>query len=434
MAKDISGILGGMGVSLEAKAFEVFGAAVEGKISPVLETVLGNGGRGTINQNPNPPGNDPYKGIWDPTPYASALTSGQAGFDVKTKFLFKVHFNFTPQAGLQAATLTGGKVADIAQNLTFAIKQIDLPKYSFEYDEVNMYNFRTKVLRKINHEGLKFVMYDTAGNHAQDFLGLYLKLLMPLNRREWSVGTELQDYGMEFSNDYLGGMDSAMRAALQGNTREILSSLVIEQFYLSRDNNLKGNDIRHAIKLNKFIFLNPRIQGFDLEDQDHEKGSDPGTVNCTFDFDALYMVTGLDGDIRDKDDTGFGTYDILAGQPIDTTKYTGTRNSQGGGKPGLLAPFIDIIANQGARGMAGSVSEAIQKSGMGKIAGGALSGVAGSLSTGFATRAAATLKSIGTQTVGSISLPGKPKITDNSTPPFVAQNNTSQQYPTDDIT
>lgn len=430
---DISGILGGMGVSLEAEAFKVFGAAVEGKISPVLEGVLGNGGRGNINQNPNPPGGDPTIGIWDPTPYASALTSGQAGFDVKTKFLFKVHFNFTPQAGLQAASLTGGRVTDIAQNLTFAIKQIDLPKYSFEYDEVNMYNFRTKVLRKINHEGLKFVMYDTAGNHAQDFLNLYLKLLMPLNRREWSVGSELQDYGLEFSNDYIGGMDSSMRQALQGNTREILSSIVIEQFYLSRDNNLKGNEIRQAIKLNKFTFLNPRILAFDLEDQDHEKGSDPGTVNCNFDFDALYMATGLDADIRDKDDTGFGTYDILSGQPIDTTKYTGTRNSAGGGKPSLLAPFIDIVANQGARAIGSQVSTAINKAGMGKIAGGALSGVAGSVSTAFSSRAASTLKTIGTQTIGNISLGRKPKITDNSTPPIVAQNNTSQIFPTDDI-
>ena len=428
---DISGILGGMGVALEAKAFDVFGAAVQGKISPVLEGLLGSGGSSTINNDPNPVGGDPNRGIWDPTPYASALTDGKGGYDVKTKFLFKVHFNFTPNAALEAATLTGGKSANITKNLTFTIKQIDLPKYTFDYEEVNMYNFRTKVLRKVNHEGLKFVMYDTTGNQAQDFLNLYLKLLVPLSRREWTTGTELQDYGMEFSNDYLGGLDSSMRQVLQGNTREILSSLVIEQFYLSRDESITKTEIRQAIKLNRFTFLNPRIQGFDLEDQDHERGSDPGTINCTFDFDALYLATGLEGDVRDKDDTGMAANDMLSGQPIDNTRNTGTRNSAGGGNTSKLSPFIGIIANQGGRLLSSSVSTALQKTGMGKVAGGALSGIAGSLSTGFSTRASSTLSSIGNQAVNSISLGKKSTIVDNSAAKSVSDNNTSQQYPTD---
>lgn len=423
---DISGILNGMGVSLEAKAFEVFGAAVQGKISPVLEGVLGNGGTTAIDNNPNPPTGNPNTGVWDPTPYASALTGGQGGFDVKTKFLFKVHFTFTPQAGLQAATLTGGRVSDISQNLTFTVKSIDLPKYAFEYDEVNMYNFRTKVLRKITHEGLKFVLYDTAGNHAQDFLNLYLKLLVPLSRREWSVGTELQDRGMEFSRDYLGGMDSSMRQALQGNTREILSSLTIEQFYLSRDSNVGGNNIRQAIKMNRFTFLNPRLQGFDLEDQDHGAGADPGTINCTFDFDALHMSTGLDGDVRDKDEGGMAAYDLLSGQAPAISKYTGTRNTSGGNRPSALSPFIDIIANQSGRAIGTSISRAVNRAGMGSVAGGALSEVAGSITTGFSSRAASTLRSIGNQAIGAISIPRKPAVVDNSANAQTAENNTSQ--------
>jgi len=418
---DISGLLSSTGVALEAQAFRTFGAAVTNQTGNVLGGIFGTNNGTTINQNVNPIPRDRIAthGDWNTTKYAAVIASGAGGYDPKNKFLFKVRFEFHEAAKRIAATLGLDVEHSLDRDITYIVKQIDMPKYTLEYEEVNMYNFRTKVLKRINHEELSFSFYDDVANNAIKFMNVYLQILQPLARRKWSTDAPLEDYGFAFA-DTIGGNDSSMRAAIRAlngmESKDILRSLTIEQYYLNRTNtNLQGTQIRQAIYANVFTFTNPRISSFDLDDQDHENGNTPNMLNCKFDFDALNMQTGVIADTIERSATGLmAINDILSGEaPAGGIRLNGP--TQPGGLGGTMAsPFINIIANQGGRMIQTTISNEIHKSGLGRIAGGELANATSLLSGTLGTQAAKTLRTAGNGIADGIVAPKPPPVTDNS--------------------
>lgn len=415
---DISGLVSSTGVALEAQAFQTFGAIVANQTNNVLGGIFGSNTGSTINQNVNPlpPDKILRHGDWNVTPYAAATAAGMGGYDPKTKFLFKVHFSFNRGVAEQAASLGLDVEHSLNRDLTYVVKQIDLPKYTFDYEEINMYNFRTKLLKRITHEPLNFVFYDDVANNAIKFMNVYLQLLQPIARREWEAGANLEDYGFAFLRQ-LGGADSAMRAVLQNPlAKDILRSLTIEQYYLNRSQpHLQGSQIRQAVYVNTFTFTNPRIMTFVLHDQDHEQGNAPNTLECQFDFDALHMKTGLIGDSIEKTTDGLmATYDILTGEGRSGGQFLNGPTTPAGGGGNFLSPFTQIIANQGGRAVREKIANTIHKSGLGNVAGGALANATSGISGTLGTHASKTLQNLGNGIADGIIPPKAPVITDNS--------------------
>jgi len=419
---DISGIIGSTGVALEAQAYRTFGAAVANQSGNVLNSIFSSQPGTRINQsvNPVPPGNFSSHGDWDVTPYAATMASGAGGFDPKTKFLFKVRFEFNDAAKRIAASLGLDTEHSLDRNLTYVVKQIDMPKYELEYEEVNMYNFRTKILKRINHQALSFVFYDDVANNAIKFMNVYLQILQPLARQNWSTGTPLEDFGFAFA-DNLQGIDTSMRAAIKTvdgrEAKDILRALTIEQYYLNRGEsaNLKGQQIRQSIYVNTFTFTNPRISGFTLQDQDHESGGAPNMMDCQFDFDALFMKTGIIADDLERSETGLMELnDILSGFGADGGTLVRGPSQPGGLGGNQASPFINIIANQGARMVQTTLANQIHKSGIGSAFGGELANATSLISGTLGTQAARTLKTAGNGIADGIIAPKPPPVADNS--------------------
>lgn len=139
-----------VGQGLEAEAFRVFGAAAEEFTKGTLGNILGT--------TPRPPpitqdaetSDVNVIGTWSETYYAAALA--RASQDTpRLKFLFKVTFRFDPDVLIYLGSLIGRDPSTLQRELTFTIRSIDKPKFDFEYEEVNMYNFRTKVLKRVTH-------------------------------------------------------------------------------------------------------------------------------------------------------------------------------------------------------------------------------------------------------------------------------------------
>ena len=422
---DISGLLSSTGINLEAQAFKAFGAAVSSQLPGTLAATLESAAFGTLapgsnlgsfgNGSPYSSGPDGASRDWNVTPYASAIASGIGGYDPKQKFLFKVSFSFYPEAAQMAQAL-GVDVGNVlSRDLTYVIKQIDLPKYTFEYDEVNMYNFRTKVLTKIKHEELNFKFFDDVANNAVKFVNTYLQILVPLSRQSWTSNYALEDHGFAFSSDP-STPDTSMRAPIgpHGSSRGILNSMTIEQYYLDRSNNaLVGAQIRQAIKVNSYIFTNPRLTNFTIDEQDHEGGTAPNFISCGFDFDALYIKTGEIADSIDRPSSGFmETNDILSGGG-SSTGASGLAASGGFGGNGI-SQFTSSIAAQGLRMPSMDFASAIPKSFMSLSPGGALGDVTSQLTTAFGTNASRTLAALGGGIGSAITPPTLPFLSDDS--------------------
>jgi hypothetical protein len=412
---DISGLLGNTGVALEAEAYKQFGAAVNDKVGGMLGSVFGNKGTGTDgtdSSNAAFAAANAQPGVWDPTPYASAIGGFEGGYNPKNKFLFKVNFEFDPTVSQMASSM-GYDTMGFSKDLTFIIKSIDLPKVDFDYELVNMYNFKTKVLKGISHTELNLMFYDDVANHALSFVNLYMQILSPITRNILMPQTAFEEHSLAFNEDY-HGLDTSTRSALIGNSKNIISRLTIFQYYVENGNK-DLNSVAEAVKLNEFVFTNPRLTKFDLNDQDHEEGGAANTISAIFDYDALHIHTGMSA-LHSQDQAGapaqLGKGDILSATEEIAAILTRSASNPAGK---TMNPFVSILARQGQRLVQDKVGGFLSKS-LGGVAGGALQGAISNVSGALGNAASGTLGNIGSGIAAGISSPTKAPVVDNAGP------------------
>lgn len=400
MAFDVSDIIRQTGVALEREALDQFGAAIGGIANQTLGTIFG-----VEQPNPTNPAVEAKNRQWVSTPYASALTKTlTVPHNPKQKFLFKVSFQFYPEF----AQAFGISADELSRNLTFMVHQIDRPKVEYEYEEVNMYNFRTQVLKQIRHRELNFTFYDDIGNSVLNFVNLYRMSLSPLARTISTPEINFSDYGMEFTGDNLvyGNTDTALRGPLPNNRNDILKSLTIHQIFVERGNS--STNPTEWVKKVDYVFINPRIMMMDLDALDYAE-SGVNEVNVNFGFDALIQrpVEFAAGQIGPEHPGG----DILQGVDNSFVNGFGPQIVAGSNRN----PFIDIIANGVQRGVNQTVTGAINKAFSGVPGGRQIAGAANAVLGGIVGNAARdTIRNIGSGFTSGLSIPSVPQIVDNA--------------------
>lgn len=406
--RDVTGIIKSTGTALENEAYKVFGAAVENQVKGALGSIFGgNKGPKLQESDATLSARNAQIGTMDLTKYAAAIASGAGGFQPKNKFLFKVKFDVFPEVAA-AISAIDPNLGELVSNLSFVVKQIDLPSLQFDYQEVNMYNFRTKVLKSISYRDMDITFYDDVANNAINFSNVYLKILKPITRSIPETGLPLDDFSMAFQQNFTG-TDTSYRGVLPVSTSpvrgDILSRITIEQFYL--EINQEAAPLVQAIKVNTFTLTNPRITTLDISELDYEQGSVPNTVSLTINFDAINIQTKGDGSsskspVMQTGDLLFGTDEAPIGLKRSASQAGKARN-----------PFVDIIARQGQRAIQTGISNALNKK-LGGIAGGALGGAIGSISGGLAAAAGNTLASVASGIAQGIAIPSAPFIRKDS--------------------
>lgn len=345
---DISRIIESAGVALERQATGEFGAAVEDFVRGGLGITKPGIGQQL------PPSLQPKSSVWDATSYAAVL-AGATEYRPKLKFLFKVQFFFTAEVI--------ALYPDLARNeYSFMIKQVDRPKIDFEYtDDLNLYNFRTKALKRIKHRELTVTFMDDVGNNVFDFFRSLMMIYSPITRdsvRRDNQFNELPQFrkfetgnGMQFSPpDSFATADVANRAVIDNYAGNAISLIRVKQLFL--DPTKTGSDKQNAVSSNYYDFINPRLVSFDLDDLNHES-SEVNLLTMQFDYDWLEMTknSGLqsltDGagpvfpvtvPSRTGSETSGIPTDILFGQ---NTGFTGNSVNE----RGASNPFANILSN-----------------------------------------------------------------------------------------
>lgn len=334
MPQNINNLLDKKLVDLEKKAQDRFGANVDTKSGPLgfnsqIDSAE-HGGEGTPKD-------------WNTTKYAAALVhSDSAAFNPKLKFMFKVSFKIDP-AMHDFARQMGFDPINLQQNVSFVVRHVDRPKVDADYEEVNMYNFRTKVLKSIRHRELSMTLYDDVGNNALSFVNLYRQLLQPIARIPQNPFMAHEDFGFSFGS---GDLDTSMRAVLPGDRKTILTEMIIHQIFVERGSDV--DDPASWVKVVNFVFTNPKFTNIDIDDMDHENGGNFNIVTLSIDFDTWFqddpqvLTTQSDG-------PSFGLGDI-------TNSGSGSRSAQGGG-PKITQQMLEQgVNNNAARPMYGLTS------------------------------------------------------------------------------
>lgn len=254
---NMSGIVTGAGVQLQQQVYNKFSSAVDQFTRQPLSSIFGGGDEDFLGQSQG--------GDWRPINYAEDLITYQP----KHRFMFRVLFEMDPSF----TDLIGGR-KEIFQ---YVIKNIDRPKLNFEYEAVNMYNFKTKVLKTINHEPLTMTLIDDVQDTFHLFFRAYLQAHSPV-ARSWNPSqtvSQLEDGGFNFSDPRSSNADSAIRSVLADGKINPFLSIRLIQYY------------GHAGGQNTFWFVNPRILDISYDSAEHEGGDQGNHATIRFDYDAL---------------------------------------------------------------------------------------------------------------------------------------------------
>jgi len=292
---DLSNELKNWNVQLEREALNNLGAVVE-EFNRTPSPTPTRGGIG--------PGASPMSSTWQSPKYGDDLIN----LAPKHRFLFMVKFYFTPAY----KEISGADV------FSFLIKNVDKPKVTYEYQPVNMYNFRTQVLTNIKHEQLNMTFHDDIGNHVLDFFNSYRRAYSPISRHSdppansKSFESRGMDFKFEDQTTHVGGEYAASRGALLKGEINVLSKIELEQIYA------------HGTRKNIFTFVHPRIEQFDFDNVDHSE-SNCNEMTVSFTYDALLLKSDLPLVGPEKDT--YGAHDILGEAPL--SQYPGAPSSTG---------------------------------------------------------------------------------------------------------
>lgn len=329
---DISSLLRSSGVGIESQAHNVFGAAVDDYVAQGMNLAREN--------IVPPPPEIPFSGNWTSSQYASDLVR----FAPKHRFMFRVKFSFTPE---YAQMMLNEGIKDLSM-FNYMIKQIDKPTVVFDYEPVNFYNYRTRVLKSIDHQQITMTFYDDIGNNVFAFFDAYRKAYSPISRINTDIPTVastpkgMQEQGMDFKDPSTKDWYSASIGPLKNNAINVLYKMEVYQIF------------GHGQFSNVFTFLNPRILQFDFDDMDHS-GGDGNLLTVQMEYDALSTTT--------KSLSGQRNVPGLSQSLPHEIRPTYT-NAPGAG-PGLLGPFGDRVLggliNVGSRYLGSSTSGAIQR-------------------------------------------------------------------------
>ncbi len=211
-----------------------------------------------------PPGGCP------PSPYAVDLIN----LAPKHKFLFVVEFVFTAE---YQAQFTAQGVKDFA----FVIKRTTRPNMTFEYEDVNYYNFRTKVLKKSEYQPMTMTFYDDLTDNVLRFYTRYMQIISPISRSVGDGTSNLfEESGMTF--DQGGGVNSASINAVGDTTKTIID--YVNLYHI----------VNAGRQVDVYRFDNPRLHTMTLDDLDMAEGSTGSEIAVEFNYDGLNIMPGQD--------------------------------------------------------------------------------------------------------------------------------------------
>lgn len=201
----------------------------------------------------------------------------------KYSFLFVVEFIYNAGYGLLDKL-----------DFAFVVKKASRPNVKFVMEDINFYNFRSKVTTKTEFDEMSLTFHDDGGNgrtgnDAMRFYAAYMQSMSPVtNYKTWEQTVLQESEGMsynptdgariEFVDDIQTTRYSSTIGPLLENQKTILQQVNLYHVF----------DWGRTV--NTFQFYNPRITQMQLSDVDMSS-NELAEVSMTFNYDSMYVFT-----------------------------------------------------------------------------------------------------------------------------------------------
>lgn len=216
------------------------------------------------------------------SPYAIDLIARAPKF----KFMFMVQFVTAP--GYDA-------LDTILRGMAFVVKKSSRPKITFHTEDVNYYNYRTKLTTKTEYDEMTMSFHDDITNNTTKVYNAYLRALSPIaNQSPSIVPTDLEQKGMSFVDNTLTTSIDAIENSIGVNTyaaslgpqvndnkQQVFQKIILYHIF---DN---GNTVT------TYEFVNPRVTQLIPDEVDMSVGNEGNELSITFVYDYVYVQPSL---------------------------------------------------------------------------------------------------------------------------------------------
>lgn len=247
--------------------------------------------------------------VCEASPYAIDLVRQHPKF----KFLFVVEFGFYPEFDSLKQV-----------QFPFLIKKTTRPSIKYEMEDVNYYNYRTKLITKTTFDEMQMSFHDDGRNETMDFITAYLRALTPIANKFSNVINNGSFNSSEYMYDgiypgYSGNADSTYGPNIQTTIDEAGQPLNVTTNDIQQGKNfqipiqnysstrgLTGNSIGvlqyinlyhfydWGRKLNSYSFINPRISNISMDELDMSASESLSEITISFNYDTVIIDTGID--------------------------------------------------------------------------------------------------------------------------------------------
>lgn len=216
---------------------------------------------------------------------SAAYSLANSHFRPKLKFMFYVDCELMPEL---AASVSD----EWPKNMMFMAKTVDRPKMSVEYEDINQYNFKTRVAKNVKTEEVSITFYDDSSNYVVDFFRFVMSLWQPITRRsntmnsDMSTGniTMLDGHGMSFSDGTHSTSDYSHRGVINTINGQIFQTIKVTQTFIAPS----GDNPERQLA---FLYVNPMIHSIEFNELSSEDSSSTSEVVLKFSYDAVITPT-----------------------------------------------------------------------------------------------------------------------------------------------
>jgi len=194
----------------------------------------------------------------------------------KLKFLFTV--TFYPREENMTLPETG--VDNMDEN-SFALKRATRPNPQITYQDVNFYNYRTKIATKTDYGTVSLTFYDDVVHRAHSIFTNYLTTVSPI----FSVNKDQIDLLKEIDDDT--GLIRGSSIGRLNKGAGPFKYMRVTHYMI----NPMGNDPmdRTMSQMVHYDYINPKIVNFNLDELDMSQ-SDVSSIEFVFNYDSVNVV------------------------------------------------------------------------------------------------------------------------------------------------
>jgi hypothetical protein len=225
---------------------------------------------------------------------------------------------------------------EMGLNMAFVVKRSTRPQVEYDYEEINMYNFKTQVAKKTNYPPMTMAFYDDNKNNAHLFYTAHARAMSPIaNIKNSHNINEYEQYSMNYGNKSeintfhpdSPSMQSyaASLGPLLNNTKSLISEIRLFHVF------------DYGRLMNVYKFYNPRVTNMNPSELDMSDTGDGCEYEFQFTYDGLHIepgysvLEGLNGTSSDYDIkylSGNNDRAIYPINPVFDPTQTSTDNSQ----------------------------------------------------------------------------------------------------------